>query len=117
MQPGPYQKGGKQPKKLRNPPPPPKFIATDDPALVTIPDPIHIDPSMEDAYCVNNKNRMCLIFDVVSPARKFKRGTVYEEIDGQDPFADYDTDPEKDPNVTESDDDVATQPYIPINHE
>ena len=45
---------------------------------------------------------MCFIFDVVNPAKQFKRGTQHDDSD-DDPFPEYDPNPEEDPNVTESD--------------
>lgn len=57
---------------------------------------------------------MAFIFDVVRPARQYKRGELYNEEDDL-PSAVYDPSPEEDPNVTDSDDeDVPLKPYDAI---
>jgi hypothetical protein len=58
---------------------------------------------------------MCLVFDCVNPARQFKRGTQYNS-DDEDPFPEYNPDPDNDSEVTEDDDVGGTgqQPYLPV---
>ena len=59
---------------------------------------------------VNRKLQMCYIFDSVSPARQWKRNSVYTE---DDPWAMYGRGPPW-PDVTESDEkDVPQQAYFP----
>ena len=57
-------------------------------------------------------HQMCWIFDSVSPARQWKRGTVYTD---EDPWAEYGDSPWSE--LTETDDPRAPQqPYCPREH-
>jgi hypothetical protein len=88
---------------------------TTDPKLVIGPVLNLVAPKLKSAWAINKKNKMSLIFDVVSPVRQFKRDTLYDE-DEENPYADYEPSQEEDPNVTETDDDCDLQPYSPIVH-
>ena len=55
-----------------------------------------VHPALTTAWQVNRKNKMCFIFDQHSPARRFKRGMVYDEA------ADFPHDT-CDGNITETD--------------
>jgi hypothetical protein len=88
---------------------------TTDPKLVIGPVLNLVAPRLKSAWAINKKNKMSLIFDVVSPVRQFKRDTLYDE-DEENPYADYEPSQEEDPNVTETDDDCDLQPYSPIVH-
>ena len=74
-----------------------------------------VAPALENAWAINQKNKMSLIFDIINPVRQFKRGAVYDD-NKEDPYAEYNPDPDEDPNVTETDEDGKTQPYNPIHH-
>ena len=50
-----------------------------DPAKVQHPVISLVDPALAAAWRVNQKHNICFIFDAVSPARRFKRGTVFNE--------------------------------------
>jgi len=50
-----------------------------DPARVKWPVLSLLSPALVTTWKVNEKHTMCLIFDAVSPARRFKRGMVYDE--------------------------------------
>jgi len=50
-----------------------------DPARVKRPILSLLSPALVTTWKVNEKHTMCLIFDAVSPARRFKRGMVYDE--------------------------------------
>ena len=80
----------------------------------TVPVPDIIIPELYDAWKINPRHKMCIIFDAVNPCRQFKRGEVYDE-DLEDPFAEYEPNADDDPNVTDTD--VGdTQPYAPITY-
>jgi len=72
-----------------------------------------VDEELANAWRVNRHNQMCFIFDVINPARQFKRGMKYKE--DQD-FADYGPDPWYD--LTEDDCKVGSgwTPYKPLSH-
>jgi hypothetical protein len=55
-----------------------------------------VSPALAAAWRVNRKQEMCFIFDAVSPARRFKRGMVFDEK------ADFPKDT-RDGNITETD--------------
>ena len=88
---------------------------TTDPKLVTGPVLNEVTPALKDAWAINKKNKMALIFDLISPVRQFKRDALYDE-EKEDPYVDYDPNPEEDENVTETDEDGDLQPYNPIHH-
>jgi len=50
-----------------------------DPARVKRPTTNLLSPSLSTAWRVNGKHKMCLIFDAISPACRFKRGMVYDD--------------------------------------
>jgi len=50
-----------------------------DPVMVKQPVIDLIDPALSAAWKVNRKHDMCFIFNPISPARRFKRGMVYDE--------------------------------------
>ena len=53
-----------------------------DPARVKQPFIKILSPALATAWKVNRKHSMCLILDAVSPARRFRRGMVFnEEVD------------------------------------
>jgi len=70
-----------------------------------------VDEELANAWRVNRHNQMCFIFDVINPARQFKRGMKYKE--DQD-FADYGPDPWYD--LTEDDCKDGWTPYKPLSH-
>lgn len=73
-----------------------------------------INPALKGSWEVHRENGMALIFDTISPVRKYNRDQPYRE-DGDYPFAVYDPNPEEDPNVTENDDETEPlNPYEPI---
>ena len=73
---------------------------------------------MKGAWTINSDHPMCLIFDVVNPCRKFKRGEVFIES-AEEPFADYNPSYEEDPDVTDNDEDndegTMAMPYLPLD--
>ena len=50
-----------------------------DPAKVKQPILHLIDPALVAAWDINTDHEMCFIFDAISPARRFKRGMVFNE--------------------------------------
>lgn len=73
-----------------------------------------VHPALRDAWQVNPRHKMCILFDAVNPCRQFKRDAVYDE-DLEDPFAEYTPNMEEDEYVTDTDnDDGNAQPYAPI---
>jgi len=50
-----------------------------DPAKVRRPVISLIAPALADAWRINRKHDMCFILDAVSPARRFKRGMIYDD--------------------------------------
>ena len=90
----------------------PHYVDVDDPKRIIGPVPGLVCPALRNAWKINNFNSMGFIFDVINPARQFKRGMEYDE-QSDSPYADYDPDPKNDPNVTETDEDATTQPYNP----
>ena len=50
-----------------------------DPAKVVFPVAKLINAALVGAWRVNRGHKMCFIFDAISPARRFKRGMVYDE--------------------------------------
>jgi len=98
-----------------SPPAPPRdYEDIVDPELVVEPVLPLIAPALQNAWAINKKNKMSLIFDVVNPVRTFKRGAKYDE-EAEDPYTDYDPNQEEDPNVTETDEGDA-QPYNPAHY-
>jgi hypothetical protein len=85
-----------------------------DTELTTVPVPDIIIPALYDAWQINPKHKMCIIFDAINPCRRFKRGHVYDG-DLEDPFAEYDPNAEDDPDVTDTDE-GETQPYAPFKY-
>ena len=57
-----------------------------------------IHPSLRSAWAINKRLPICFIFDAVSPARRFKRGTLFDE---DADFPEYDEG--ESGNVTETD--------------
>ena len=57
-----------------------------------------IHPSLRSAWAINKHLPICFIFDTVSPARRFKRGTLFDE---DADFPEYDEG--ESGNVTETD--------------
>jgi hypothetical protein len=53
--------------------------STADPSEVRRPVISLVDPALAAAWKVNQTHNMCFIFDSVSPARRFKRGMVFDE--------------------------------------
>jgi hypothetical protein len=110
----------RQKKAVEEPTPPsiPSGISADDysdltdPTRTTVPDPALIIPALFDAWEVNPKHKMCILFDAVNPCRQFKRDATYDD-DLEDPFAEYDPDKEGDVTDTDVGD---TQPYAPVKY-
>ena len=96
-------------------PNPDQYQEITDPKLVFKPVLDIVTPALRNAWAINNNNKMSLIFDVINPVRKFKRGALYDD-NKDNPYADYDPNHDEDPNVTETDEDGNTQPYNPIYH-
>lgn len=72
-----------------------------------------VDEELANAWKVNRHNQMCFIFDVVNPARQFKRGMRYKE--DQD-FADYGPDPWYDLTEDDCKEGSGWTPYKPLSH-
>src|ERR1700743_459236 len=92
------------------------YEEVDDPKLVKGPVADVVSPALKKAWAVNKAHRMALIFDAVNPVRQFKRNAKYDD-DLEDPYAEYDPDPDGDPNVTKTDEDGDTQPYSPVYYQ
>lgn len=89
------------------------YPETTDPTKVTRPVEELVHEMMSRAWKVNNDRPMCFIFDVVNPARQFKRGMLYDE-DAE--FPDYGPEPWDD--LTEADtDEPGWMPYKPIAYQ
>jgi hypothetical protein len=56
---------------------------------------------------------MCILFDVVSPLHRFKKGTEFNERDNN-PYPDYH--PQEEAEATESDEEGSLQPYKPADY-
>ena len=68
-----------------------------------------IHENLKTAWKINNTLPMCFIFDVVSPARRFKRGMAYDD---EVEFPEYDEEKESG-NVTETDEGPnGLMPYV-----
>ena len=61
-----------------------------------------VHPALTSAWAINPSMKLRFLFDYVSPARQFKRGTVFDQslpfprYDGQDPGDVTETDGEPD---------------------
>lgn len=67
-----------------------------------------IHPTLLNSWTINKSVDLCFIFDIVSPARQFKRGVVYNE---DDDYPEYDDGAPGD--ITETDGDPPLMPYKP----
>jgi hypothetical protein len=79
-----------------------------DPTLVQHPIDRFVHKKLRYGWKVHPQHQMCYIFDFVTPARQWKRGTKYTDAN---PFAFYGPAPW--PDLTETDDDGVLQPYYP----
>jgi hypothetical protein len=77
---------------------PNNYEETIDPTALTIPVNEHVHSDLQRAWKINRCLPMWFVFDTVTPARQFKRGTYYLE---EKSFADYGPEPWDD--LTESD--------------
>ena len=66
----------------------------------------------EVKWQVYSNHQMCYIFDSVTPARQWERGSIYSE---DDPWAEYGPYPWSDVTETEAPD-KPQRPYYPIDH-
>jgi len=80
-----------------------------DRSLIDRPVAANVHAAMTKAWAICNYFQMCILFDVVSPVRQFKRGTVFSE-NAVEPFPEYDRGGK---DVTETDEEVALKPYKP----
>lgn len=100
-----------------SPPPniyPDKYAVVRRPRLVSKPVEELVVPILKDSWAINRRNRMGLIFDVVNPARQFKRGAVYNDDDPPEVmFAKYTPNRWEDKDVTEYDPKAVRKPYEP----
>jgi len=112
-------------RKRPSPKPQPPYEATTDPSLVDRPVPEHVDSALSRAWKIEPKHPMCLIFDVISPVRRFKRDSVYveklnersadhdeerpTELVDEASFADYD-----DPDLSDTDAVPSRMPAYPV---
>jgi hypothetical protein len=79
-----------------------------DPAKVNRPISTIVHENLKSAWAINKALPMCFIFDTISPARQFKRGTPFDE---QGQFPEY-SEGELN-NVTETDGDpIPWMPYV-----
>jgi hypothetical protein len=101
----------------RTPSPPPSqmdaasYIRVRKPRQVYQPVMSVVHPLLQGAWKINRRHKMGLIFDVVNPARQFKRGSDYNDDDDL-PYAKHVPNSRDDPNVTESDPNATRQPYL-----
>ena len=86
----------------------------DDPTVITGPVVRLVHPNLANAWEVYKDRKMCWIFDFVTPARQWKRGTKYTQ---KNPWATY-SDLQPDGDITESDAKKYRQkPYFPLKYE
>jgi len=79
--------------------------------LESVADLIH-DDLRNIKWKLHKSHQMCFIFDYVTPARQWKRGTTYSEAD---PWVEYGKSPW--PDLTETEDEKKPQqPYYPVEH-
>jgi hypothetical protein len=103
-------KSSGQKKKLT----PVQYALLTAPAEITSPVLSLVHPALRHCWELHPENGMALIFDTISPVRKYNRDTPYRAGD-QYPFAVYDPNPQEDPNVTENDSETEPlNPYEPI---
>lgn len=85
-----------------------------DPARITQPISAHVHDALKNAWRINRALPMCFIFDSVSPARQFKRGMLFSDVDFTHQYPRY---PKKDSSdvddITETDGDPPWMPYWP----
>ena len=83
------------------------------PGYATTPDKTLVNKNLREAWRVHRTHQMCYIFDFVTPARQWKRNTVYSE---DDPWAKYGRGPPW-ADVTETDEkEHSQQPYFPVDY-
>lgn len=101
------------PPNPRSPSPlPASYPQTTDPSEVREPVKKEVHRNLRTAWKVDTGHQMCYIFDSISPARQFKRGTPFDRNKEFPGFGPYPWD-----DLTDTDgEDPGWMPFAPVKH-